>query len=160
MAYSPDAYDTERPTGGDLVQIPEELRGIKERIGEETDGKMDRNLPIQKVDPTGSSGKTANGSTTVNLSNGTFQHYRVVSDVTFSFSVPTLPSDYVPFFVLRITNGGNHNVTWPSGTRWPLGIPPLLTEGGTDMLVFYRPYPGATFWEGVSSGFDMKEEGG
>lgn len=149
MAYSPDPYIDDRPTGGDLVRVDEELRGIKGRITEEMEGTMPKVVPVQKVYPTGSSGINANASQTINLSEGTFQHYRVVQDTTFSFSVPSLEDGYVPFFTLRLTNGGNHNVSWPSGTRWPLGIPPVLSTEGPDMLVFYRPFPDSGFWEGI-----------
>lgn len=159
MAYTPDATDVDRPTSGDLVEIPAELRAIKQRITEESAGKVDVDLPVQQVFPTGSTGSTANGATAVNLANGTFQHFSVVSNVTFSFTVPTLPANnVVPFFTLRVTGGGNYTVTWPANTRWPVGIAPALSTG-TDMLVFYKPYPTADFWEGILIGSNMSVPG-
>lgn len=156
MAYTPDASNVDRPTGGDLVQIPEELRALKVRIGEETAGKMDQGFPIQKVYPTGDTGVSAGSTQSIILSRGTFQHYRVVQDTTFNFDVPSLPEDYVPFFALKLTNGGNHNITWPSGTRFANGVFPLLTSNGSDVLVFYKASPGGP-WEGTLTSRDVKE---
>lgn len=147
MAYTPDAYNVDRPTGGDLVAVPEELRGIKERIGAEVAGKMSQSYPIQKIYPTTSSGQATTANTDINLANGTYQNFRVVADVAFSISVPTTESGYVPYLTLRLTNGGNHNVTWPSGTRWSNGAPPVLTPDGVDVIVMFKPFPSATIWE-------------
>lgn len=155
MAYTPDASNVDRPTGGDLVQIPEELRAIKARIGQETAGKMDVALPVQKVYPIGSTGIATTATTTIDLSNGTFQHFRAVQDTTFSFSAPTLQPGYTPFFTLKLTNGGNHDITWPVGTKFPNGTNPLLTSDGVDILVFFQAYPGSP-WEGTLVMRDVK----
>lgn len=154
--YTPDASNVDRPTGGDVVQITEELRAIKVRIGEETAGKMPLLVPRQVVNPTGSTGATATGATTINLATGTFQHINVVADTTLTFTAPTLANNEVPFFVLRVTGGGNYIITWPANTRWSTGLVPILSTG-TDMLVFYKPYPSANFWEGILVGSDMRE---
>tara|TARA_A100001388_G_scaffold277569_1_gene269553 strand:+ start:2407 stop:3282 length:876 start_codon:yes stop_codon:yes gene_type:complete len=38
-------------------------------------------------------------------------------------------------FVLKLTNGGNHTVTWPT-TKWAAATAPTLTSSGTDILCF------------------------
>lgn len=48
--------------------------------------------------------------------------------------------------LLRITNGGNHGVTWPTGTRWPAGALPALTSNGTDLVALITA-DGGTTWD-------------
>ncbi len=65
-----------------------------------------------------------------------------------TFTVSNAPaSGTVSAFTLELTNGGDYVINWWSGMKWSGGIPPTLTQGGTDVLGFYT-LDGGTTWRG------------
>ena len=71
--------------------------------------------------------KTITGATTLTVSN-----------------VPA--SGTVGYFILKLTNGGAGEVTFPAGTKWSKGTAPTLTASGIDLLRFVT-IDGGTRWE-------------
>lgn len=66
-----------------------------------------------------------------------------------TFTVSNVPSSgTVASFVLELTNGGSHTVTWWSGVKWQNGAAPTLTTSGLDLLGFYTADGGST-WRGL-----------
>lgn len=65
------------------------------------------------------------------------------------------PAGKVASFILKLTNGGAHVVTWWTTVNWAGGVPPTLTVDGTDNLGFYTHDGGAT-WEGFLLSQDSK----
>ena len=65
----------------------------------------------------------------------------------FVFSNP--PASGTAFgFVLKLTAGGSHTITWPSSVDWAGGsAPDAPASGETDVLVFFS-YDGGTTWYG------------
>ena len=58
--------------------------------------------------------------------------------------------------VLHLTDGGAHTQNWAGiPIKWPGGHAPILTSGGTDVLVFVTHDGGAT-WRGNIFGKDIK----
>jgi hypothetical protein len=81
-------------------------------------------------------------------------HYVALSGATtFAFSNAGNGAAY-PVSLL-ISNGGNYTVTWPSSVKWPGGVAPVLTVGGTDLLAFITHDAGIN-WRGVVAGKDIK----
>jgi hypothetical protein len=70
-------------------------------------------------------------------------------DTTFTFSA--VPSGRTVGFILKITAGGAHTITWPASVDWAGGTAPdAPASGETDVLVFYT-VDGGTTWYGVLS---------
>jgi hypothetical protein len=66
-----------------------------------------------------------------------------------TFTVSNVPSSgTVASFVLELTNGGSHTVTWWSGVKWANAAAPVLTTSGIDLLGFYTADGGST-WRGL-----------
>lgn len=77
----------------------------------------------------------------------------VTGDITFTLAnVPA--SGVIANFILQLTNGGAHTVTWWANIRWPEGVPPVLTASGTDVLGFFTSDAGAN-WYSFLIGEDM-----
>jgi|SRR5690606_1940286 len=149
MAYTPDPKDIDRPVGGDPVgTLPEELRKIKEEIKETGEAKLNRNFPVTIAYPAGAAFVPATGATTVDLANGGLQRYEAIANASISFTHPELGPLEVCHVVLMLKNGGNYTVTWASTIHWDAKIEPVLTENGTDVLIFYKPWADATHWIG------------
>ena len=72
-----------------------------------------------------------------------------------TLSVSGVVSGRVNSFVLELTNGGNHTVTWWSGIKWEGGVPPQLTANGVDILTFTTRDDGVT-WRGSLNSKDSK----
>jgi hypothetical protein len=156
MAYTPNAEDTTRPIGSDPpATLPAELRGIKARITSVDNSKQSKTTPLIIGSPAGDTSLTVTGATTINLANGVFFRHTAGANVTYTFTHPTLANNEIPAFLLRLTNGGNFTITFPT-LHWELGVVPTLTEDGIDLLAFYKPYPGATFWEAKLCMRDIK----
>jgi hypothetical protein len=91
---------------------------------------------------------------TVDLVDGNFFSATVNQATTFTFSNPPTSGDFGTF-VLELTNGGAHTVTWPTSVDWPGGTAPTLTTSGKDQLVFTTRDAG-TNWYGFVAGLDIK----
>jgi hypothetical protein len=93
-------------------------------------------------------------STTVDLAEGNYFSYTVVSTTTLAFS--NTPSGTVSSgFVLELTNGGVAAVTFPASVKWAGGTAPTLTAAGVDVLVFITDDNGTT-WRGAAAMIDSK----
>lgn len=76
------------------------------------------------------------------------------TDCTFTFSNPPASGDFGTF-VLELTNGGAHTLTWPGSVDWVGGTAPTLTAAGVDQLVFTTRDAGTTYF-GFVAGLDIK----
>jgi len=86
---------------------------------------------------------TANSFTITTSGNTTF---------TFDYSSINLTTNDSYGFVLRITAGGAHTLTWPASVEWPGGVTPTSpASGNTDVFVFYT-LDGGTNWYGFQAG--------
>lgn len=92
------------------------------------------------------------GTTVINLSAGCYFNVNVASSITFNFVTGT--TDVVNNVVLEIISGGSWATTY-TDVKWDLGVPPVLTPTGIDVLSFYTRNNG-NFWYGFLSGNDMK----
>jgi hypothetical protein len=80
---------------------------------------------------------------------------KTVSAAT-SFSVSGAPgADRFASFILELTNGGAHTITWFPGVKWSAGVAPGLTASGVDILGFYSRDGGST-WRGLILSRDSK----
>jgi hypothetical protein len=89
------------------------------------------------------------GSTTVNVTNGTYVTAIAAGITTWIFTF-SAPSGNASGFVLELTNGGTYTMNWPLSVRWPGGVAPELTTIGVDVLVFITNDNGTT-WRGALS---------
>ena len=93
-------------------------------------------------------------TTTLDLASANFFSAQVSGST--SFVVAGAPvSTVAAGFILELTNGGAHTVTWPTAFKWPGGNSPNLTTVGTDVLVFVTD-DGGVIWRGVQSMQDSK----
>lgn len=84
------------------------------------------------------------GSVTFDLSVADFQFGTVTGDIT-SLSISNWASSgKVEHFELELTDGGAHDITWPSAIKWDGGSDPTLQSSGVDTLVFYSRDGGTT----------------
>src|SRR5712691_2057 len=70
-------------------------------------------------------------STTITVSNGTYQKFTVNQVTTISvvgWAVDTTPGKWGQRVVLVITGGGDFAVTWPGAVNWLAGSPPVLKK--------------------------------
>jgi hypothetical protein len=88
-------------------------------------------------------------TTTLDLGAANFFSAQVTGSSSFVFANPPT-STVAAGLILELTNGGNFTVSWPSSVKWPNGLSPILTAGGTDVLVFITDDGGA-IWRGVQS---------
>lgn len=70
--------------------------------------------------------------------------YTVVTNTEFDVTARTGNSFQLGTLVL--TNGGAHNVTWPSSFKWAGGTPPLLMASGIDVITFFTIDGGTTYY--------------
>jgi hypothetical protein len=89
------------------------------------------------------------GSTTINVTNGTYVKATAAGITTWIFTF-SAPSGNASGFVLELTNGGTYTMNWPLSVRWPGGVAPELTTIGVDVLVFITNDNGIT-WRGALS---------
>ena len=85
------------------------------------------------------------GASTIDVSLGGIYTKTASGAITWVFS--NVPASRAVGFVLKLTNGGNHTMTWPSSVDWPGGAAPAHTSSGTDILVFIT-HDGGTTWYG------------
>lgn len=90
---------------------------------------------------------TAGSSVTVDCETGNVFALTTNQNTTFVFSNP--PASGTAYgFVLKLTAGGSHTITWPSSVDWAGGTAPDAPGSGeTDVLVFFS-YDGGTTWYG------------
>jgi len=70
-------------------------------------------------------------------------------NTTFTFSVGAIGTGYLIGFVLKLTSGGSHTITWPNTVDWAGGsAPDAPASGETDILVFTSIDAG-TNWYGA-----------
>lgn len=74
------------------------------------------------------------------------------SNMTWSFA--NVPVSRAVVVVLIISGGGAYSHTWPASVKWAGGVPPTLTVGGTDVLVFITT--NGTDWQANVFGQDHK----
>jgi hypothetical protein len=80
---------------------------------------------------------------------------RTISGTTI-LTVSNVPAGgTISSFILDLTNGGAHSITWWSNVRWVGGIAPALTPSGRDVLGFFTHDSGAN-WNGFLVGKDVK----
>ena len=91
---------------------------------------------------------------TINMQTANFFAMTVNTDCTFTFSNPPQTGDFGGF-VLELTNGGAHTLTWPGSVDWVGGTAPVLTSSGVDQLVFTTRDGGTTYF-GFVAGLDIK----
>lgn len=108
---------------------------------------------ISNADSAVSLGATLSGSVSINMLSGNVFFGTVTGNTTFSVTNPALTGT-LSEFVLEITNGGAHTVTWPGTFNWPGGTVPTLTTSGYDILSFYTRNGGIS-WNGFASGLNM-----
>lgn len=109
-------------------------------------------LSGMKVDGQTSSKVTAVAANTIDLNEGNYFTKTITANTAFVFSNPH--ASRAVGFVLKLTNGGSANVSWPANTAWPGGTPPTLTVSGVDILSFITD--DGTIWRGVVSMLDSK----
>jgi len=87
-------------------------------------------------------------SPTVNCNNGNVFALTTSGNTTFTFSNP--PSSGTAFgFMLKLTAGGTHTITYPSSVDWAgATAPDAPASGETDVLVF-TTVDGGTTWYGA-----------
>jgi hypothetical protein len=93
-------------------------------------------------------------ATTIDLENGNVHTATIGGNLTLTFSNPIASGDATSF-VLELTNGGAHTLTFPAAVDWEGGNAPTLTAAGVDILVFYTR-DGGTTWHGIVSSLDSK----
>ena len=91
----------------------------------------------------------------IDLAQGNMFAIALTGDITFSIQNASGSPSITNSFLMEITDGGLYTVTWWSGIKWPEGLEPELTLGGTDVLSFYT-IDGGTTWRGFLSAKDMK----
>lgn len=90
----------------------------------------------------------------VDLSQGTVFSQTLVTDTTYTVTnVQSSPA--VNSFILELTNGGAHLVSFNFTLTWSSGIAPTLTVSGKDILGFYTT-DGGTTWHGLVLSIDAK----
>jgi hypothetical protein len=71
---------------------------------------------------------------------------------TFDYSGVNLTTNDSYGFVLKVTAGGTHTLTWPASVDWPGGAAPdAPASGETNVFVFYT-VDGGTNWYGFQAG--------
>jgi hypothetical protein len=85
------------------------------------------------------------GASTIDVSLGGIYTKTAAGAITWVFS--NVPASRAVGFVLKLTNGGDHTMTWPASVDWPGGAAPAHTSSGTDILVFIT-HDGGTTWYG------------
>lgn len=79
----------------------------------------------------------------------------ITVDTVLTVSNISQTSMEVETFLLELTDGGAHAVTWWANVRWAGGLAPELTAAGTDIIGFYRV--GNTLpWNGFLLAKDIK----
>jgi hypothetical protein len=78
-------------------------------------------------------------TTYANLNLSAFNYFTAIANATTTFQFENVAQGSVASsFVLELSNGGNHTITWPTSVRWPANTAPVLSAGvnKTDLFVF------------------------
>jgi hypothetical protein len=75
-------------------------------------------------------------------------------NTTFTFSNPSA-SGTASSFVLILTAGGAHTITWPASVDWDLGLTPLAPASGETNAYVFLTTDGGTRWFGFLVGEAM-----
>ncbi len=91
---------------------------------------------------------TYNASATTHIALGSGRYFKY----TVSGNISTIAFDdatkNTPTFKIAITNGGLFAQTWPGSVTWLSGSAPVLQQAGVDVLSFFSP-DGGTTWYGA-----------
>ena len=90
----------------------------------------------------------------IDLSLGNFFSKTLTESTIFTISNAPV-SNLVASFILQITDGSTYTTTWWSNIKWAGGTPPILTDGGTDILGFYT-VDGGSSWVGLVLAKDVQ----
>ena len=87
-------------------------------------------------------------SVTVNCETGNVFALSTTGNTTFTFSNP--PASGTAYgFIIKLTAGGKHTITWPASVDWAASTAPdAPASGETDVLTFYT-HDGGTNWYGA-----------
>ena len=130
---------------GDLVYID----AANNRVGFQNGSPQS----IIDYNGTASCGFSAPNNGVLDLADAQIFGWAPSSNMNWSFSnVPVSRSTVV---VLVVKGGGAYAHTWPATVKWAGGTPPMLTVGGTDVLVFFT-MNGGVEWQANSFGLDHK----
>lgn len=112
-------------------------------IGANNTSTMSINSVVKYNATDGSANATAAGVMDLNLGDTWTQTASGVTTLSFT-NVPA--AGRAKYVVLELTNGGPANsIVWPTGTKWPSGTAPTLTNPGVDIIVFFTD-DGGTTW--------------
>lgn len=90
-----------------------------------------------------------NANTDLDIATDNYFVANANADITFAFT--NLNNGYVAqSFLLEMTNGGSHTITWPAEVLWPSNTAPTLSStGNTDLIIFITSDSGSN-WYGSS----------
>jgi hypothetical protein len=92
---------------------------------------------------------TALSGTTPSIDADTAGSFTLTTSGNTTFTFASVTSGRSVGFVLKLTAGGGHTITWPSSVDWAGGTAPdAPASGETDVLVFYT-VDGGTNWYGA-----------
>lgn len=94
--------------------------------------------------------KNMGSDTNINMLDGSIFYKTITSAVTFTVSNPP-SAGKLGSFILELTNGGLHSITWFSGIKWSGDSTPTFQTAGIDSIGFYT-IDGGTTWRGVILG--------
>jgi len=89
----------------------------------------------------------------IDLDTGNYFAYTATGDATLTVS-NTASSGSVSSFILQITNGGAHTISFGFSPTFAGGSAPTLTTSGTDILGFFTT-DGGTTWRGLTLALDI-----
>jgi len=94
-------------------------------------------------------GYTSLSGTTPSIDADTAGSFALTTSGNTTFTFASVTSGRSVGFVLKLTAGGSHTITWPSSVDWAGGTAPdAPASGETDVLVFYT-VDGGTTWYGA-----------
>ena len=95
---------------------------------------------------------TSLSGTTPSIDADTAGSFALTTSGNTTFTFASVTSGRSVGFVLKLTAGGTHTITWPSSVDWAGGTAPdAPASGETDVLVFYT-VDGGTNWYGFTAG--------
>jgi hypothetical protein len=110
--------------------------------------------PISTVDVSGTAVHNVVTPTAFAMDLAQGQVFTKTATGAHTWSFANIPTGRAMTVVLHLTNGGAGIQTWPTGTKWPSGTIPTLTNPGVDVLVF-NTIDGTT-WRGNIFGKDIR----
>ena len=87
-------------------------------------------------------------TTTVNCESGNVFALSTTGNTTFTFSNP--PASGTAYgFMLKLTAGGTHTITYPASVDWAGGTAPDAPASGETDLIVFTTHDGGTTWYGA-----------